>query len=54
MFKYYLGLAIMCVIFAVMAVFFSEHGPTLTTIFLAMAGAFVALGFVTNGRASRW
>lgn len=54
MFKYYLGLAIMCVIFSVMAAFFSDHGTTLTTIFLAMGGAFVALGFVTSGRASRW
>lgn len=54
MFKYYLGLAIMCVIFSVMAAFFSDHGQTLTTIFLAMAGAFVAIGFVTSGRKSRW
>jgi hypothetical protein len=53
-FKYYTGIAIMCTIFAVMALFFSQHAPTLATIFMGMAGAFVAIGFVTSGRESRW
>ncbi|MCL6453271.1 MAG: hypothetical protein K6T78_06515 [Alicyclobacillus sp.] len=54
MFKYYTGIAIMCVIFALMAVFFSEQAATLATIFLGMAGAFIAIGFVTGGRDARW
>ncbi|MCL6442828.1 MAG: hypothetical protein K6T83_05110 [Alicyclobacillus sp.] len=54
MFKYYLGIAIMCSLFAVLALFFSQNAPTLATIFLGMAGAFVAIAFVTSGRQSRW
>ncbi|MCF8563698.1 hypothetical protein LLE49_02950 [Alicyclobacillus tolerans] len=54
MFKYYLGIAIMCAIFSVLAVFFSAHAATLATIFLAMAGAFIAVAFVTSGREHRW
>lgn len=54
MFKFYLGIAIMCGLFAVAALFFSQHAPTLAAIFLGMAGAFVALAFVTSGREARW
>ncbi|MCL6631277.1 MAG: hypothetical protein K6T63_01470 [Alicyclobacillus herbarius] len=54
MFKYYLGIAIMCVFFALTALFFSQHAATLATIFLAMSGAFVALAFVTSGPEHRW
>lgn len=54
MFKYYLGIAIMCALFAVVAVFFSEHAATLATIFLGMGGAFLAIAFVTAGPESRW
>jgi hypothetical protein len=53
-FKYYTGIAVMCTIFAVMALFFSANAPTLAAIFMAMAGAFVAIGFVTSDRKSRW
>ncbi|QQE76894.1 hypothetical protein [Alicyclobacillus sp. SO9] len=52
MFRYYTGIAIMCVVFAVMALFFSDHRTTMTTIFLAMAAAFEAIAFVTAD--SRW
>ena len=54
MFKYYTGIAIMCVVFAVMALFFSEAATTLATIFMGMAAAFVAVAFVTAGPESRW
>lgn len=53
-FKYYTGIAIMCAVFAVMALFFSQNAATLASIFIGMAGAFVAIGFVTSGRESRW
>lgn len=52
MFRYYTGIAIMCVVFALLAVFFSDHAITLTTIFLSMAAAFMAIAFVTAD--SRW
>ncbi|SFU98401.1 hypothetical protein [Alicyclobacillus macrosporangiidus] len=54
MFKYYAGIAIMCVIFAVLALFFSANAATLATIFMGMAAAFIAIGFVTSGPESRW
>lgn len=54
MFKYYLGIALMCGIFALVALFFSAHAPTLASIFVGMGGAFLALAFVTSGRESRW
>jgi uncharacterized membrane protein len=53
-FKYYLGIAIMCAIFAVLALFFSAHAATLASIFLGMGGAFLALAFVTSGPEHRW
>lgn len=52
MFKYYSGIAIMCIIFAVLALFFSANAATLASIFFGMAGAFVAIAFVTAD--SRW
>lgn len=51
-FKYYSGIAIMCVIFAIMALFFSSNAATMAAIFLGMAAAFVAIAFVTAD--SRW
>ncbi|MCL6547862.1 MAG: hypothetical protein K6T30_03015 [Alicyclobacillus sp.] len=54
MFKYYMGIAVMCGIFALMALFFSAHAATLATIYMGMAGAFIAIAFVTSGRESRW
>jgi len=53
-FKYYTGIAIMCMIFALMAVFFSLQAATLATVFIGMAGAFVAIAFVTSDAKSRW
>lgn len=44
----------MCVIFAVMAIFFSADAATVAVVFLAMAGAFLAIAFVTSGPESRW
>ncbi|GMA52487.1 hypothetical protein GCM10025857_38440 [Alicyclobacillus contaminans] len=54
MFKYYTGIAIMCVIFAVLSLFFSQHATRLAAIFLGMSGAFVAIAFVTGDPKSRW
>lgn len=54
MFKFYTGIAIMCALFALMAVFFSASAATLATVFLGMAGAFIAIAFVTSGPKSRW
>jgi hypothetical protein len=54
MFKFYMGLAIMCAIFSIMAVFFSDHGAALATVFLGMGGAFMAIAFVTANPESRW
>jgi len=44
----------MCVIFSVAAVFFSDSSVILATVFLGMAGAFVAIAFVTSGWEQRW
>ncbi|MCL6515748.1 hypothetical protein [Alicyclobacillus sp.] len=54
LFKYYAGIAIMCAVFAVLALFFSANAATLATIFMGMAAAFIAIGFVTSGPDSRW
>lgn len=54
MFKYYLGIAIMCAFFSVLALFFSVDATKLATIFLGMCGAFIAIAFVTSGREHRW
>lgn len=54
LFKYYMGICIMCVIFAITALFFSANAGTLAVVYLAMAGAFLAIAFVTSGRESRW
>jgi hypothetical protein len=54
MFKFYLGISIMCALFAVLAIFFSDKASTVTSIFLGMTGAFMAIAFVTSGKESRW
>jgi hypothetical protein len=54
LFKYYMGICVMCLIFAVVALFFSANAGTMAVVYLSMAGAFLAIAFVTSGRESRW
>ncbi|MDI3328883.1 MAG: hypothetical protein QJR06_10040 [Alicyclobacillaceae bacterium] len=55
MFRYYSGVAIMCVLFAIFTLFLGERSPeALATIFIGFAGAFLAVAFITSGPESRW
>ena len=54
MLKFYLGIALMCVAYAIMAVFFSEHAAILITILLGIALIFVIIAFLTRGSKWRW
>ncbi|GAX91820.1 hypothetical protein [Effusibacillus lacus] len=54
MFRYYLGISIMCVIFAVFALFLAHEPAALATIFVGIAGAFLSIAFITSGPESRW
>lgn len=54
MLKFYMGVAIMCVVFAVFAAFFSEHALVLASIFLAMGLVFAIVAFMARGAKWRW
>lgn len=54
MFKYFSGIAIMCVVFAVMAVFYSNHGFQLASIYLGVGCAFFGVAVLTASPKSRW
>jgi hypothetical protein len=54
MFKYYLSIAIFCVILTIFTILLSDHAVTLATIFMGFAGAFLAISFITSGSESRW
>ncbi len=54
MLKFYLGIAMMCVAYALMATFFSQHVLTLDTIFLCMAFVFTLIALFTRGAKWRW
>ncbi|WP_018131965.1 hypothetical protein [Effusibacillus pohliae] len=54
MFRYYLGISIMCVIFALFALFLSEKPAAIATVFVGIAGAFLSIAFITAGPESRW
>lgn len=54
MFKYYSGVALMCVVFAVLALLFSRHGVQLACIYTGIGFVFLGIGFLTNKPESRW
>ncbi|PWK14409.1 hypothetical protein C7459_105166 [Tumebacillus permanentifrigoris] len=54
MYRYYMGIAIMCVVFAAFGVLLSEHAAAYATIIFGFAGAFMAIAFITSGPESRW
>ncbi len=54
MLKFYLGIALMCVAYATMAIFFSEHAAILITILLGIALVFVLIAISTRGSKWRW
>ncbi|MFC4767334.1 hypothetical protein [Effusibacillus consociatus] len=56
MFRYYLGISIMCAVFALFSLLLAhaESAAALATIFVGIAGAFLAIAFITSGPESRW
>ncbi|WP_200759845.1 hypothetical protein [Effusibacillus dendaii] len=54
MFRYYLGIAIMCLAFALFAMFLSANPAAVASIYVGIAGAFLAIAFITSGPESRW
>ncbi|MGZ4106104.1 MAG: hypothetical protein ACXVDJ_11350 [Tumebacillaceae bacterium] len=54
MFRYYLGIAIMCVVFAIFSVILSDNAAAMSTVMVGFAGAFMAIAFITSGPESRW
>lgn len=54
MLKFFSGVAIMCAVFAVFAVFFSQHGLQLASIYAGMGLVFLGIGFLTRSPKSRW
>jgi hypothetical protein len=44
----------MCVVFAIFSMFLATNAAAITTIFIAIAGAFLTIAFVTSGPESRW
>ncbi|HEU4963446.1 MAG TPA: hypothetical protein VFV52_06225 [Bacilli bacterium] len=54
MYRYYLGIAIMCVVFAVFALLLASKPVLLAAIFTAFAGGFLAIAYITSGPESRW
>ena len=54
MFRYYLGVAIFCLVFAVFSIFIAANAAALIAIFLGLAGVFLTIAFITSGPESRW
>ena len=54
MYRYYMGIAIMTLLFAVFGMILSENAAAFTTIMVGFAGAFAAIAFITSGPESRW
>lgn len=54
MLKFYLGVAIMCLVFAVLAAFFSQHAPILCSIFIALGLVFAIIAVLARGAKWRW
>lgn len=54
MYRYYLGIALMCVVFAVFSLLLSVKPVLMGAIFTAFAGGFLAIAFITSGPESRW
>ncbi len=44
----------MCGVFAVLAIFFSQHGLQLASIYVGMGLVFLGIGFLTKNPKSRW
>lgn len=53
-YRYYMGIAIMTLLFAVFGMILSENAAAFTTIMVGFAGAFAAIAFITSGPESRW
>lgn len=55
MFRFYFGIAIMCLIFAIASLLLSNiGGEIMATVFIALAGGLLAVGLITSGPKSRW
>lgn len=54
MYRYYMGIAIMALIFAGFGILLSDHAAAFATILVGFAGAFMAIAFITSGPESRW
>lgn len=54
MFRYYFGISLMCLLFAVVALLLSQATATVAIIFVGIAGAFLSIAFITSGPESRW
>ena len=54
MYRYYMGIAIMCMMFALFGILLSANAAAYATITLGFAGAFLAIAFITSGPESRW
>lgn len=54
-FRFYFGIAIMCLIFAIASLLLSNiGGEIMATVFIALAGGLLAVGLITSGPKSRW
>ncbi|UOF89860.1 hypothetical protein LSG31_18595 [Fodinisporobacter ferrooxydans] len=54
MFRYYLGIAFTCIVFAVISLFLAANPSGLAVIFTGLAVAFATIGLMTSGPKSRW
>lgn len=54
MFRYYLGISFMSLIFFVFALLLSHDAAKVATIYVGFAAAFLAVAFISSGPESRW
>ena len=54
MYRFYMGIALMCLMFAVFGLLLSFNSAAFATVMLGFAGAFLAIAFITSGPESRW
>ncbi|TCP59493.1 hypothetical protein EV586_101712 [Tumebacillus sp. BK434] len=54
MYRYYMGIALMCLVMAVFGLLLSVNAAAFATILVGFAGAFLAIAFITAGPESRW
>lgn len=54
MYRYYMGIAIMSLIFGLFGMILSNNAAAFSTIMVGFSGAFMAIAFITSGPESRW